>query len=229
MTKLQINGRNMMVSSETIYTLDDNVKARPKGKRVWHMKKLILTLIFLLLPVLAPAADNQLALRGGFHWWESGHTFSSSSKVDEYFDGPCWELEYTRWWDKFGVAINGGKNRKVNEVMYKPDWRYKAEIQTAELIPQFKVYSGWHSDVRFGLGVSYSKLINSYGNQQTETFRQLGWLILLGTDLFLKNDSSWFLTFNAKYIRNDVKSDYYSATYFRIGGLRMMVGLGYQW
>lgn len=190
-------------------------------------KNIIMSLIlgvFIMFNNATAFAEHQLYGGALYNWWDSGHTFASSKVTDRAFDGPGYEFGYRYFYKSIGCEFNFDKIKSVNEEMF-PNWYYKARLYFLEMIPEYR-WQYDYVDFRFGVGLNYAHLKNTYGDNAGETLRGVGWVGLLGTDVYLTKDKSWFTSITAKYIYNDLKSNYYSETNFRVGGLKVLWTIG---
>jgi len=191
------------------------------------MKKLALAfaLSTTVLPVSQSFAEQQVAVKYGYHFWESGQTYIRSSVNDrEAMDASLISAEYTYWWDKFGVTLIGDKNFKKSTEMF-PGYYYKANLTAGDLLAQYRYHYNRGIDIRCGLGINYSYLKNTFGKRQ-ESLKGFGWTVALGGDYWF---NSWGLCLDAKYIRNDLASKIQNRTNYRVGGLKISGGIKFKW
>ena len=121
------------------------------------------TLVLILLVFSTPCfAENNLSFEWGYHWWESGYTFPRSGVRDRKFDGVCWQVQYTRWFDNIGISLSGGKNLNVHESLGRTT--FKAQLKTLELLPQYRFDLSENIDLRLFGGLNYSRLKTSVHN-----------------------------------------------------------------
>ena len=186
---------------------------------------LAVTLPLTLLPSLQASAEQQVAVKYGYHFWESGQTYVTSSVNDrEAMDASLVSAEYTFWWDKFGLSITGDKNFKKNTEMF-PGRYYKADLTAADLLAQYRYHYSKSIDLRCGFGINYSYLKNEYRGRK-ESLDGVGGTVSIGGDYWL---DQWGLCLDAKYIRNDLASGMQNKTNYRVGGLKVSGGLKIRW
>lgn len=207
----------------------------------FYVSIFVIALILLFGIRYGCALENQLSARAGWHFFESGQTFAYADENDrEVFDGIRVELEWALWLENWGFSISGGINNDIGSTLnYSPrwiqrngDWRqtkarvidYDAKLYTVELIPQYRFRLS-RADIRAGFGLNYSYLDNEYSWTSDDTIDGFGWVGLLGMDYWFTDKKKWALSIDTKYVRNDLKSDKWSRTYYRVGGLVVTGGI----
>ena len=182
-------------------------------------------LALIVLPTTQVTAEQQVAVKYGYHFWESGQTYVGSDKNDrEAMDASLISAEYTFWWGKFGLSITGDKNFKKSTEMF-PGYYYKADLTAADLLAQYRYQYNKSVDLRCGFGINYSYLKNEYRNRK-ESLDGVGGTVSLGGDYWF---DQWGLCLDAKYIRNDLASGMQNKTNYRVGGLKVSGGLKIRW
>jgi len=182
-----------------------------------------------VIETASPArAESEVSVDVGYHIWSnSGHTFIRSEKGDKEWNGACFQIEGTYWWDWLGAYGYIGMDDKVHEEMFPGRW-YTADVwysglgvkARADLSEKIKGYIGG--------GGNYTHLDNKFGDRYTETFDdEFGYDVVTGINYYINPD--WYVTVNGRYTWNKMWSEKFKRTSFNPDGLRMWTGLGYVW